>query len=115
MGESATLEIAARLASGTPAGEITDVRGTCFIGAHPGQCAYPFVEVPSFEEVSASKRAYAQANMTEYLEHDAVSGRAVVQRHGERLLIVNPPPRPPPPPPRGPGGGLPHGPEPPPQ
>ena len=91
MGESATLEIAARLASGTPAGEITDVRGTCFIGAHPGQCAYPFVEVPSFEEVSASKRAYAQANMTEYLEHDAVSGRAVVQRHGERLLIVNPP------------------------
>ena len=29
MGETATLDIAARLNSGTPVGEITDVRGTC--------------------------------------------------------------------------------------
>ncbi len=91
MGETATLEIAARLASGTPVEEIADVRGTCVIGRHPGVCAYPKVEVPSFEEVSASKTAYARANMAEYQEHDAVSGRAIVQRHGDRFLIVNPP------------------------
>ncbi len=91
MGETATLEIAARLASGTPVEEITDVRGTCVIGRYPGVCAYPRVEVPSFAEVSASKKAYAQANMVEYLEHDAVSGKAIVQKHGERFLIVNPP------------------------
>ncbi len=54
-------------------------------------CAYPRVEAPSFEEVSASKEAYARANMAEYLEHDAVSGKAIVQRHGDRFLIVNPP------------------------
>ena len=91
MGESATLEIAARLASGTPVSEITDVRGTCVIGKHPGICAYPRVEVPSFEEVSVSKTAYARANMVEYQEHDAVSGKAIVQKHGDRFLIVNPP------------------------
>ncbi len=91
MGETATLEIAARLASGTPVEEIADVRGTCVIGRHPGVCTYPKVEVPSFEEVSASKTAYARANMAEYQEHDAVSGRAIIQKHGDRFLIVNPP------------------------
>ena len=91
MGENATLEIAARLASGTPVEEITDVRGTCFIGKYPSLCAYPRVEVPSFDEVSTSKTAYAKANMTEYQEHDAVSGKAIIQRHGNRFLIVNPP------------------------
>ena len=91
MGETATKEIAARLASGTPIGEITDVKGTAFIAKDPSACAYPRVEVPSFEEVSADKRAYAQANRVEYEEHDPVRGRAILQRHGDRLLIVNPP------------------------
>ena len=52
MGETATREIAARLASGTPIGEITDVKGTAFIAKDPSACAYPKVECPSFEEVS---------------------------------------------------------------
>ena len=38
MGERATREIAARLASGTPISEITDVKGTCFVGTNPGEC-----------------------------------------------------------------------------
>ena len=54
MGETATLDIAARLNSGTPVSEITDVRGTCVAADYPGVCAYPRVEVPSFEEVSSS-------------------------------------------------------------
>lgn len=91
MGERASVEILARLASGTPVEEITDVRGTCVAARHPGVCAYPKVEVPSFEEVAADKAAYARANMTEYLEHDAVVGRAILQKHGDRFLIVNPP------------------------
>ena len=36
MGETATLDIAARLAAGTPVSEITDVRGTCVAAADPG-------------------------------------------------------------------------------
>ena len=91
MGERATKEIAARLASGTPVSEITDVRGTCVAAKFPAVCAYPKVEVPSFEEVASSKEAYARANMTEYLEHDAVIGKAILQKHGNQFLIVNPP------------------------
>ena len=91
MGEYATLEIAARLASGTPVSEITDVRGTAVCAKFPAVCAYPRVEVPSFEEVAASKEAYAQANMVEYNEHDPFVGKAIIQKHGNQFLIVNPP------------------------
>ena len=91
MGERATREIAARLASGTPIREITDVKGTAFIAKDPSACAYPKVECPSFEAVSTDKRAYAQANQIQYEEHDPVRGKAILQRHGDRLLVVNPP------------------------
>ena len=91
MGETATKEIAARLASGTPVEEITDVKGTAFIAKSPEACAYPKVECPSFEQVSGDKRAYAQANQIQYEEHDPIRGRAILQRHGARLLVVNPP------------------------
>jgi len=91
MGERATREIALRLASATPVSDITDVRGTCVAVKHPGVCAYKRLECPGFELVRDSKREYARANMIQYQEHDAVSGRAVLQRHGERFLLVNPP------------------------
>ena len=58
---------------------------------YPDVCTYPRVEVPSFEEVSASKEAYARANMVGYQEHDAVVGRAILQKHGRQFLLVNPP------------------------
>ena len=91
MGERATREIAARLAGRTPVGEITDVKGTCFLAKSPEQCAYPKVECPSFEQVSSDKKAYARATMVQYEEHDPIRGKAVLQRHGERILVVNPP------------------------
>ena len=91
MGEKATLEIAALLVKGTPVGEITGVRGTCFAAKSPDACVFPSVQVASFETVSKNKRAYAAANLVEYDEHDPVRGRAVIQPHGDRYLIANPP------------------------
>jgi len=91
MGEYAVREIAARLASGTPVSEITDVRGTAFAARDAGACAYPRVECDSFEAVSEDKTAYARANMLQYQEHDPIVGRAILQRHGREVLIVNPP------------------------
>ncbi len=91
MGERATLDIAKRLKAGTPIGAIHDVKGTAFLTADPGECVYPKVSCASFEEVRENKRAYAEANMIQYREHDAVVGRAILQPHGDRLLVVNPP------------------------
>lgn len=91
MGETASLEIAARLKAGTPVKDIRDVRGTAFLTHDPGECAYPKVSCASFERVRTDKRAYAEANMIQYQEHDPVVGRAILQDQGDQVLVVNPP------------------------
>ncbi len=91
MGETASLEVARRLRAGEPIDSITDVRGTGFISRTKENCKFPYVEVASFERVRDNKRDYAEATMTQYEEHDAVRGRAVIQGTTGRFLIVNPP------------------------
>lgn len=91
MGENALREIARRLSKGIPAGDLTDIRGTGFIGKSAADCRFPYVRCASFEEVSADRRKYAEANMLQYEEHDPVRGRAVLQGCGDRILVVNPP------------------------
>ena len=91
MGEYATREIAKRLKAKTPVSEITDVRGTAVAVSDPSVCAYPHLELPSFEEVRDNWRLYAEATRVEYEEHDPVRGKALIQKHDKRYLIVNPP------------------------
>ncbi len=91
MGEKAVIEIAKKLAAKTPVQEIRDVKGTCFLTKGETDCEYPFVRCASFEEVRNNKRSYAKANLIQYEEHDAVSGKAILQAHGSNVLVVNPP------------------------
>ncbi|MDR0906597.1 MAG: YgiQ family radical SAM protein [Oscillospiraceae bacterium] len=91
MGETATREIARRLSKGESVTELTDIRGTAFIAHGADAARFPLVECASFERVTEDNRAYAEANMTQYDEHDPVRGRAVIQAVGDRVLIVNPP------------------------
>ncbi len=88
MGERATLEIAGRLKKRVPLSAMCDIPGTAYLSAEAPAGA---VCLPSFEEVSASTRAYAAAARTEYSEHDPFRGRVLAQAHGGRFLIVNPP------------------------
>ena len=94
MGESATVEIARRLAAKTPVAEITDVRGTACIVNDPAVCRYHEVTCPSFEEVQGDKTAYAKASKVQYEEHDPIRGKAILQQCQGRWLLVNPPQRP---------------------
>jgi len=91
MGETATLEIAARLKSGSPIAEMRDIKGTAYLAKDAANCLFPMVECASLEQVQANKRAYAEAARIQATEHDPVRGRAILQRHGDRLLVVNPP------------------------
>ena len=91
MGETATREIALRLKNGDAAADITDIRGTAFLTSDKSVCAFEALECASFEQVRDEKRAYAESAMMQYDEHDPVSGRAVIQKHAERYLVVNPP------------------------
>ena len=95
MGEEQNIAIARRLAAGEPASSLTDIRGTCYSVAtadyRPGPCA----ECPSFEQVSppteAGKRQYAISCRIQQEEQDALRGRRVIQRHGDRIVVQNPP------------------------
>ncbi len=91
MGERATLEIAAALKKKTPVSEIKGVRGTAYMTKTPEDCPFEALEVPSFDDCCESPRFYAQATKTEYDEHDPIRGRALLQNHGDRTLVVNPP------------------------
>ncbi len=91
MGERASREIAARLNSETHISEMTDIRGTAFLASEESACVFPYIECPSCEAVRESKADYAAATKIQYDEHDPVRGKAVIQRHADKLLIVNPP------------------------
>ncbi len=91
MGEHATRQIAHRLAGGEPPSTLTDIRGTCYLTKDKAACTFASVSVASYESVASSKKAYAQANLVEYDEHDPIRGRAVIQPHGDQFLVLNPP------------------------
>ena len=157
-GERAIVEIAHRLAAGTPVDEIRDVRGTAFLcragvpregfteidstvvdkpgpvapppdpyamaperataacstGAGPdaGDAAAPpaplvqlarrkpperartVVRLPAFEDVVRDRVLYAHASRLLHLESNPGNARALVQRHGDRDVWLNPPPLP---------------------
>ena len=91
MGEYANTEIAKRLKKKIPVSEMTDIRGTAYLTHEKERCAFEYVELPSFAEVCDNRRLYADATRIEYAEHDPVRGKALIQEHDGRFLVVNPP------------------------
>lgn len=95
MGEKTDTEIAQRLANGEPISSITDVLGTCVAVDAARYTVRPCAECPSYEQVSvpdaSGKRQYAISCRIQQDEHDAVRGKTVIQRHGDKIVIQNPP------------------------
>jgi len=94
MAETAEKEIARRLKRKIPVSSMTDIPGTAFLADDPEECVFKSVILPSFDEVSTDKIAYANATRVEYEEHDPIRGRALIQKDGKKHLIVNPPAKP---------------------
>ncbi|MBQ8742051.1 MAG: YgiQ family radical SAM protein [Clostridia bacterium] len=91
MGENILVRIAKLLDKGVPIKKIRDVRGTVYL-ARPGDALhFESVECPSFEEIKNDKKAYARAFGIQYMEQDAIRGRAVVESYGDKILVQNPP------------------------
>lgn len=98
MGERPLLEILRRLAAGGTPADCRDLRGVAYrLGARevppPGQ---PFdlpdtIELPSYEEVLADRRQFAQMTRIAHLETNPYNARRLVQRHGPEAVVVNPP------------------------
>jgi uncharacterized radical SAM protein YgiQ len=94
MGENQTRAIAARLAAGEPISGLTDIRGTCFLGAQ-SQIPKDSVSCASYHKVSTNKESFARAYALQAAEQDHINGKAVIQKHTDSLYLIQNPPMPP--------------------
>ena len=90
MGEHSITEVAQGLRDGIPVGELTEIRGSCYMTA-PEHTPLGAAECPSFAQVCESRKAYAKACRIQYDQQDEIYGKRVIQRHGSRMLVQNPP------------------------
>jgi uncharacterized radical SAM protein YgiQ len=92
MAERALLEIAERMKNGERLTDIRDVRGTAYgCSTVSDACTATAIELPSYEEITASKEQFAAAFRIAYQQQNPWSGKTLLQRHGSRLLICNAP------------------------
>ncbi len=90
MGEHAILEIASELHRGIEVSNLQDVRGTCFRVPN-FDYVWDYEKLPSYAEVKESKRLFAEAFKTEYLEQDPIRGKRLAQQNDEWCVVQNPP------------------------
>ncbi len=115
--ERAIIEIAQRALKGESPKAMTDIRGTAIMRSSlpegwtvvdsssiddPSATVSPraagadrmVVRLPSYEQVTADKVLYAHASRVLHQESNPGNARALVQRHGDRDVWLNPPPIP---------------------
>lgn len=88
MAEHALGEIASRLQAQVP---LEGIPGTVRVS---GQAPEDAVVLPSFEEISSERDAFNRAFALADAENNPILGKRLVQKHGDRWVIVEPPPRP---------------------
>ncbi len=95
MGEKHIVELADRLKNGEDITSLTNILGTCYSVKTKDYTPMSVKECPSFENVSQpterGRRNYAKSCLIQQQEHDAVRGKIVIQRHGDKIVIQNPP------------------------
>lgn len=97
MGENITLRLAELLDRGIPIRKIHDVRGTVYLttpgdkihfdcaGTGTGTGGY------SYDDLKTDKELYAKAFAEQYRNNDPVTGKAITEYYGSRMLVQNPP------------------------
>jgi len=103
MGERAAWEIARRLDAGEPVSALTDVRGTAHVKNHPRDWQPlladasqrvgdgKLVVLPSYDEVSRDKKAFARMSRALQYETNPRNARPLLQVHGEQAVYFNAP------------------------
>jgi len=85
MAEKAVLEIARRLKAGE---NLRNIRGTCILEHEPPS---GYVELPSFENAAAEKKAFHQMFGLFSANQDPITAQGLAQRHADRFLVHHPP------------------------
>ncbi len=116
--ERAIVELTHRMASGEAVADIQDIRGTAYVvdAPLPGwrgldetrlpdekadsgvrlmmESAPEYIELPSYQSVRDDKVLYAHASRLLHRETNPGNARALAQRHGDKIVWLNPPPIP---------------------
>ncbi len=89
MGEKIITQLANALRDGI-ALENTNVDGCCYIKKDISGLE-DYIELPSMEEVKQDKTKYCIATKIEYQNQDPITGKTLVQKHGDRYLVATKP------------------------
>ena len=94
MGEKSVVEIADALDSGLAVKDITFVAGTVY-KAKSLDSVYEPVVLPTYKEITESKRKFAESFYVQYCNTDPFSGKTLVEPYKENEYVVqNPPAKP---------------------
>ena len=91
MGEHSILEIAEGLQNQIPVQELTYIPGTVYKSSSVQRACNP-VMLPSFEEISADKKAYANSFAIQYKNTDPFTASALVESYGTKGYVIQNPP-----------------------
>ncbi len=91
MGEKIISRIAELLARGIPIKKIRDVRGTVYLSRPDEKIHFEHEFIGEYDTLKENKAEYARAFGIQYKNQDAISGKALVEGYGDKILVQNPP------------------------
>ncbi|MGD9639047.1 MAG: YgiQ family radical SAM protein [Alphaproteobacteria bacterium] len=92
--ERAIIEIAHLIANKHDIKKKADIRGTGIIVSEKPEDNNSFVELPSFDDVKNDKFLYAKASRLTHLESNPYNAKSLLQKHGDKYVLITPPPIP---------------------
>ncbi len=93
MGEKSILEIADALNSGLDVKDITYIDGTVF-RTQVLDDSLPTIILPSYEQLKANKRQYAESFKIQYGNCDPFTAKRLAEPYGKEYVVQNPPQKP---------------------
>ena len=94
MGEKTIRKLAHRLKKGDPISEISDLRGTVFKRKSVSIKASLTIKLPSFKEISADKKLYADSFRIQYENTDSIIASELIENYGDWDIVQTPPAKP---------------------
>jgi uncharacterized radical SAM protein YgiQ len=92
MGERAIVEIARRLSAGQTVRDLRDMRGVVYrLGASETPPLENSLVLPSYEQVSVDKWAFAEMTKISHNETNPFNARRLLQHHDRECIVANPP------------------------
>lgn len=94
MGEKSVVEIAEALDNGIDVRDITFIPGTVY-RTKDISGIYDGVELPSYEEMKAEPKKYAESFQIQYCNTDPFTGKTLIEAYPNGVYLVQNPPQPP--------------------